>query len=195
MKTFAVLGTVFLFLLLTIPVAQLKAQEHEDDRNGAKSQPQQDENKPPTAKPQEDHRREQSTPEPKANRPDQERSDQERGRQPQATPPQHEARTPAETGRNESRPAQAQRGKRIPEDRFRASFGPRHTLRLRRDEVINNPRPIITYGGYSFELLEPWPAEWSFDNDCYIDFVDDQYYLFNPARPGMRVALVVVNVD
>jgi len=194
MKTFAVFGTA-LFLLLTISVPRLKAQEHQDDRNGAKSQPQQDQNQPPTARPEEDRSREPSTPEPKTNRPDQERSDQEKARQPQATPPQHEARTPAETGRNESRPAEAQRGKRIPDDRFRASFGPRHTFRLHRDEVVNNPRPVITYSGYSFELLEPWPGEWSFDNACYIDFVDDQYYLFNPARPGMRIALVVVTVD
>ena len=195
MKTFAVLGTAFLFLLLTISVPRLQAQEHEDDRNGAKSQPQQDDNKQPTARPQEDRSREQSTQAPKANRPDQERSDQERARQTQATPPQHDAHTPAETGRDESRPAEAQRGKRIPDDRFRASFGPRHTFRLRRQEVINNPRPVITYGGYSFELLEPWPAGWSFDDDCYINYVDDQYYLFNPARPGMHIALVVVNVD
>src|SRR5215469_1075382 len=195
MKTFAVLGAAFLFLLLTISVPRLKAQGHEDDRNGAKSQPQQDENKPPTARPEADRSREESTPEPKTSRPDQERSDQERARQPQATPPQHQGRTPPETGRNESRPAEAQRGKRIPDDRFRASFGPRHTFRLRRDEVINNPRPVITYGSYSFELLEPWPAVWSFDDDCYIDFLDNQYYLFDPAHSGMRIALVVVNVD
>ena len=198
MKTFAVLGSAFLFLLLTTSVPRLQAQAHEDERNGAKSQQQQqqpDDNKPPAARPQEDRSHQPSTREPKANRPDQDRSDQERARQPQTTPPQHEGRTPAETGRNESRPAEAQRGKRIPDDRFRASFGRSHTFRLRRDEVINNPRPVITYSGYSFELLEPWPAEWSFDDDCYIDFVDDQYYLFNPARPGMRIALVVVNVD
>ena len=194
MKPFAVLGTACLFLLLTISVPRLKAQEHEDEHNGAKSQPQQDEKQQPTAKPQEDRGREQSTQEPKANRQDQERSDQQKARQPQATPPQHEERTPAQTQPNESRPPEAQRGKRIPDDRFRSSFGPHHTFRLRRDE-INNPRPVITYGGYSFELLEPWPAEWSFDDDCYIDYVDDQYYLFNPARPGMRIALVLVNVD
>lgn len=195
MKTFAALGAAFLFLLLTVAVPRLKAQEREDDRDGAKSGQQQDDNKQPTAKPQEDRSRQQSTQEPRANRPDQERSDQEKARQGEATRPQHEERTTSQTERNESRPAEAERGKRIPDDRFRASFGPRHTFRLRRDEVINNSRPVVTYGGYSFELLAPWPAGWSFDDDCYIDYRDDQYYLLNPVRPGIRIALVVVNVD
>ena len=206
MKTFAAFGTTFLFLLLTVSVPRLIAQEHENERNGAKSEQQQDENRQPTARPQsepqrdenkqptatpgEDRRHEPSTQEPRANRPDQERSDQEKTRQPEATHPQHEQAEP-----NESRPAKAQRGKRIPDDQFRASFGRHHTFRLRRDEVINNPRPVITYSGYSFELLEPWPQEWSFDDDCYIDYVDDQYYLFTPVHPGMRMALIVVNVD
>jgi len=210
MKTFAAFGTTFLFLILSVSVPRPLAQEHENGRNGANSQPQQDENRQPTARPQsepqrdenkqttttpqEDRRREPSTPEPRANRPDQERSDQEKARQPEPHPQQQE-RTPAQTERNESRPAEAQRGKRIPDDHFRASFGPRHTFRLRREEVINNPRPVITYSGYSFELLEPWPQEWSFDDDCYIVYVDDQYYLFNPVHPGMRIALIVVNVD
>lgn len=180
MKTFAALGAAFLFLLLTVAVPRLKAQEREDDRDGAKSGQQQDDNKQPTAKPQEDRSRQQSTQEPRANRPDQERSDQEKARQGE---------------RNESRPAEAERGKRIPDDRFRASFGPHHTFRLRRDEVINNSRPVVTYGGYSFELLEPWPAGWSFDDACYIDYLDDQYYLLDPVHPGIRIALVVVNVD
>lgn len=202
MKTFAAFGTTFLFLLLTVSVPRLIAQEHENERNGAKSEAQQeenrqptarpesgqqrDENKPQTATPQDDRRHEPATQEPRANRPDQERSDQERTRPPEATHPQHE---------NESRPAEAQRGKRIPDDHFRASFGRNHTFRLRREQVINNPRPVITHGGYSFELLEPWPQEWSFDDDCYIDYMDDQYYLFNPVHPGMRIALIVVNVD
>lgn len=194
MKGFAALGTAFLFLLLTVSLPRLEAQEHENDRNG-KSEPQQDDNRQPTARPQEDRSRQPSAQEPRANQPDEERSDQERARQPQATRPPHEERTPAQTERDQTRPAEAQRGKRIPDDRFRASFGPRHTFRLRRNEVINNPRPVITYGGYSFELLDPWPAEWSFDDDCYIDYVDDQYYLFNPAHAAMRIALIVVNVD
>ena len=195
MKSFAALGTAFLFLLLAVSVPPLKAQEHENDRDGAKSEPQQDDNQQPPARPQEDRSRQPSTQEPKANRSDEERSDEEKTRQPEATRPQHEERTPAQTEGNETRPAEAQRGKRIPDDRFRASFGPRHPFRLHRDQVINNPRPVITYGGYSFELLDPWPAEWSFDDDCYIDYVDDQYYLFNPAHAGMRIALIVVNVD
>lgn len=195
MKSFAALGTAFLFLVLTVSLLRLEAQQRENDRNGAKSEQPRDDTQQPIAGPPEDRSPQPSAQEPGANRPDEERSDQEKDRQPQTTRPPQEERTPAQTERTQTRPAEAQRGKRIPDDRFRASFGPRHTFRLRRQEVINTPRPVITYGGYSFELLDPWPAEWSFDEDCYIDYVDDQYYLFNPAHAGMRVALIVVNVD
>lgn len=210
MKTLAALGTAFLLLLLTASVPRLKAQEQENDRN-SKSEQQQDDNKKPTAKPQqqendkkqptarpqEDRSHEQSKQEPKANRQDQERSDQDRARQGQAAPPEHQQqeRTPVQAERNDRRPAEGQRGQRIPDDRFRASFGSRHTFHLRREEVINNPRPVIAYGGYSFELLEPWPAGWSFDDGCYIDYVDEQYYLLDPVHPEVRIALVVVNAD
>jgi hypothetical protein len=205
MKTLAALATAFLLMWFTASVPQLKAQEHENDRNGAKSEPNQDNRGQPETRPQEDRSRDQSAQEPRSTRPDQERSDQERSRQPQAARPQQEPRTPGQTERNENRPAQternqrrpveAERGKRIPDDRFRASFGPSHKFHVRREEVVNNPQPVIVYSGYSFELLQSWPADWSYDDDCYIDYVDDQYFLFDPFHPGLRIALIVVNVD
>jgi hypothetical protein len=193
MKTFAALGTAFLFLLLTASVPRLKAQEHENQGDGANREPQ-DENRLPTARPQQDRSNPSPQP-PRANQPDQELSEQERPQPLEATPPRQEEPTPAQTERDQPRPPEAQHGKRIPDDRFRASFGPRHKFRVRREEVINNPRPVITSAGYSFELLEPWPREWSFTDVCYIDYADDQYYLFNPLHAGMRIALIVVSVD
>ncbi len=82
------------------------------------------------------------------------------------------------------------RSARIPDDRFRAHFGHEHRF------AINHPvfvagRPRFQYGGYWFEILDPWPADWSYSDECYIDYVDDGYYLFDPLHPGFRIAVVI----
>jgi len=89
-------------------------------------------------------------------------------------------------------PMQAQRGKRIPDDRFRSNFGREHHFHVDRTRVVNVSQPVVVYGGYSFQLVDAWPAEWSYDDDCYIDYVDDGYYLFDVRHPGIRIAVFVV---
>lgn len=57
--------------------------------------------------------------------------------------------------------------------------------------------PRFQYGGYWFDILDPYPYYWG-DNwyetdDVYVDYVDDGYYLFNrryPGRPGIAVRIV-----
>jgi hypothetical protein len=82
-------------------------------------------------------------------------------------------------------------GGRIPDDHFRAHFGREHHFRVSRPVIIEG-RPRFQYSGYWFEILDPWPVGWSYDDECYIDYVDDGYYLFDPRYPGVRAALVVV---
>ena len=36
-------------------------------------------------------------------------------------------------------------------------------------------RPQFQYGGYSFVLADAWPADWSYDDDCYIDYIDGEF--------------------
>jgi hypothetical protein len=88
--------------------------------------------------------------------------------------------------------AHAQRGKMIPEEKFRASFGRQHTFRVQRTQVINNPQPVVVFAGYSFQFIDPWPAAWAFDDDCYIEYVDGEYFLFDVLHPEVRVAVFVV---
>jgi hypothetical protein len=88
--------------------------------------------------------------------------------------------------------ARGQRGQRIPDEKFRASFGREHRFHVRREEIINRPQPVIIYGGYNFQLVDAWPAEWSYDDDVYVDYVDDGYYLFDPIHPGFRIAVIVI---
>jgi len=82
------------------------------------------------------------------------------------------------------------RGGRIPDDKFRAQFGREHHFNAR--SVIVQGRPQFQYGGYTFELVDAWPAEWAYTDDCYIDYIDGEYYLIDLFHPGIRLAVVVV---
>ncbi len=84
----------------------------------------------------------------------------------------------------------AGRGGHIPDDKFRANFGRGHTFRA--NTVIVSGRPQFQYGGYSFELVDAWPAGWAYTDDCYIDYIDGQYFLFDLLHPGVRIAVFVV---
>jgi hypothetical protein len=83
---------------------------------------------------------------------------------------------------------------RIPDSQFKAKFGHQHSFAVNRvvTETTIVPRQTqFVYGGYTFVFLDPWPAAWMFTDDCYIDYVDDQYFLFDPLHPEIRVALLI----
>jgi hypothetical protein len=91
-------------------------------------------------------------------------------------------------------PAHAQpagQGGRIPDDKFRAHFGRSHTFHPSRPQVVNG-QPQFQYGGYSFIMVEAWPVGWAYSDDCYIDYVDGEYFLFDLLHPGVRISLTVV---
>jgi hypothetical protein len=81
--------------------------------------------------------------------------------------------------------------RRIDDEHFRAHFGREHHFAVRHVEVVGG-RPHFAYGGYNFEIAEPWPAGWAYTDNCYIDFVDGGYFLFNLKHPGVRVAVTVL---
>jgi cytoskeletal protein RodZ len=126
---------------------------------------------------------------------------------------QEEVKPPKE--KNEARPAneqhgqersrqQAQQGQharpagksaRIPEQKFKASFGRQHSFAVNR--IINTTTIVpnqtqFVISGFTFVFLDPWPVGWAFTDDCFIEFVDDDYFLFDAFHPGVRVALFVV---
>jgi hypothetical protein len=85
------------------------------------------------------------------------------------------------------------RGRHIPDEQFHFHFGREHRFHVQRTEIVNVSQPVVVYSGYSFQLVDPWPADWSYDDDCYIDYIDDQYYLFDVMHPGIRIAVFVVD--
>jgi len=159
--------------------------------------------------PQDQKAKDKDRAEPKQNdetrRPDENRRDdsrhdarqQENREHPEATRPQEQTRPeeqarPEVRGDHQQRRAEGHRGQRIPEKKFRVSFGREHHFHVERARIMNQSQPQFVYSGYTFELAEPWPAEWSFDDDCYIDYVDDDYYLFDTFHPGIRILVFVI---
>lgn len=82
------------------------------------------------------------------------------------------------------------RGGHIPDDKFRASFGHGHHFNAK--TVIVQGQPQFQYGGYTFEFVDAWPPDWAYTDDCYVDYIDGEYFLFDLMHPGVRIALFVV---
>jgi hypothetical protein len=123
-------------------------------------------------------------------------------REPQAKPEQHgngtgqqhAQRTPAEEQRQRAVPAlrlSARGSGRIPDERFRSNFGREHEFRIG-DPTLVGGFSRFAYGGYSFGFIQPWPEGWYYTDDVYVDYIDGDYYLYNPYYPGVRVSISVV---
>ncbi|MGB0012311.1 MAG: hypothetical protein WBQ03_11945 [Candidatus Sulfotelmatobacter sp.] len=81
--------------------------------------------------------------------------------------------------------------RRISDEHFHAQFGREHYFAVGRVTLVAG-HPHFAYGGYRFEIGQPWPARWAYTDHCYIDFVEGRYFLFNARYPGVRVAVAVV---
>lgn len=81
--------------------------------------------------------------------------------------------------------------RRIADEHFRAHFGREHHFAVRNVTVVEG-RPRFEYSGYRFEVVQAWPVGWAYTDDCYIDFVDGEYYMFNLRHPGVRIAVNVL---
>lgn len=107
---------------------------------------------------------------------------------------QHAQRTPDEEKRQRSEPALrlSVRGEgRIPEERFRSNFGREHNFRIGSPIMVGG-YSRFQYGGFSFGFVQPWPDGWYYTDDVYVDYIDGEYFLFNPYYPDVRVSISVV---
>jgi len=110
------------------------------------------------------------------------------------TPPKPEKAKPKEEGKREKTNTGAQAssektrhgGRRIPDPQFRASFGREHSVRVQRGERR------FQSNGFVFEVVEIWPVDWIFEDECYIDYIDDDYYLVDVVHPEHRIVVIVV---
>jgi hypothetical protein len=182
-----------MLLLLNPAVLSFGQQDKKDDE----AKPAQQENKPSDLKPAEskpDHRAQEDK------RSQEMRNKEDKDQKKNA----NDETSRAEQGKNKASQDDHNRGiasaqerggarsrQRIPDDKFRAHFGREHRFRPSRPVIVEN-RPRIQYGGYAFEFVDAWPVGWSYDDDCYIDYIDGEYFLFDVLHPGVRIALVVV---
>jgi hypothetical protein len=92
-------------------------------------------------------------------------------------------------------PRPAGKSAHIPDPKFKANFGRQHAFKVNQvittTTIVPNQTQFV-YSGYTFIFLDPWPAGWLFADDCYVDFIDDEYFLIDVFHPGVRVALFVV---
>jgi hypothetical protein len=142
------------------------------------AKPKQDEAKPPhqdEAKP------------PKAEKSEEKQQQKQEQKEPQDQFKSNQQSHPQQQRAGDARPAG--KGGHIPDDKFRAHFGRSHTFAAR--TVIVSGQPQFQYSGYTFELVDPWPQGWAYTDDCYIDYIDGEYFLFDLLHPGVRIAVTV----
>jgi hypothetical protein len=79
---------------------------------------------------------------------------------------------------------------RIPDDRFRASFGRGHTFHVSRADFTGGSRRF-QYGGFWFAMVNPWPVAWLYTDAVYVDYMNGGYFLCDPVHPGVYVSITV----
>jgi hypothetical protein len=85
-------------------------------------------------------------------------------------------------------------GYRVPDARFRSYYGSGHAFRIFSLPVMFvGGHRRFQYGGFWFGLIDPWPEYWASDwydnDDVYVDYYGDGYYLFNRRYPRDRIAI------
>lgn len=115
----------------------------------------------------------------------QEKQEKEQAKRNQENRDQKEA---VQTNDTHARPAG--KSAHIPDDKFRSHFGQSHKFVIQRTTVQGQSG--FVYGGYSFVFVDPWPVGWAYTDDCYVDYIDGEYFLFDLLHPGVRIALFVV---
>jgi hypothetical protein len=81
---------------------------------------------------------------------------------------------------------------RIPDDKFKAHFGREHTFTVNHPTIVGG-QPRFQYSGYWFSISQAWPVGWAYTDQCYIDYIDGEYILFDVLHPGVQVVLVIVD--
>ena len=187
------LGAGLLGLLLGTCGVMTAQDGHDEAKPQQQEEPKQDEAKPPRqqnepreAKPS----REQEQPKAQEAKPsnNQKQDEKQNGEMRSGKEQDHAAQN---NGGDHAARGSEQRGQRIPDDKFRSNFGRQHTFRVRTQVVEGQPR--FQYSGYWFALATPWPGDWDYADDCYVDYIDGEYVLIDLRHPGVQLALIVVD--
>ena len=182
-------STSLLLLLLTSAAPMLAQEERHDNGGKPAAQEEKHDQNPDVRKDQDRDLKRDQSPDMKQD----EKKDRAQGEKAQDRTQDRRADERAQD-RDQARDraqADARQDRRIPDDKFRASFGREHTFRIERPVIVEGA-PRFQYAGYWFVIAQPWPEGWSYDDDVYIDYVDDGYWILSPVHPGLRIALTLV---
>jgi len=178
MKLFAVVGTAGLAALLSISMP-VYAQDESHPQEDKRTQPDGKDARP--ADRQDDKRVDQDKDKKQDEHTDRQ-ADQDRDKHPDQQ---------ARQGDHHDQPVQGRQGGRIPDDRFRASFGRQHTFSIGQPVIVSGT-PRFQYGGYWFVIAQPWPGGWGYSDPVYVDYIDGEYFLLSPVHPGVQIAINVI---
>jgi hypothetical protein len=182
MKLVGVISTAVLSLTLGAAAPAYAQQEQHDQQQEQKAQGEK------KAQPDKPAKQEQKT----AQQQDKNTKQVEKSAQQQDKNARQEDKS-AEQHAQQAQPGQqAQRaggngGGRIPDERFRASFGREHTFRVSQADYSRDRR--FQYGGYWFGFVDPWPANWLYTQEVFVVEIGGVYYLCNPMYPGVNITL------
>ena len=187
------LGAGLLGLLLGTCGVMTAQEGHDEAKPQQQEEPKQDEAKPPrqqNAPPEAKPSREQEQPKAQEAKPsnNQKQDEKQNGEMRSGKEQDHAVQN---NGGDHAARGSEQRGQRIPDDKFRSNFGRQHTFRVRTQVVEGQPR--FQYSGYWFALATPWPGDWDYADDCYVDYIDGEYVLIDLRHPGVQLALIVVD--
>ncbi len=182
MKLTAVQSTAILFLLagaLVPGYAQEREQEKKPEEKQQQAKPAQRRQQAKPAKQTQQARKQQAKP---AQQPQRAASRQQAkpAQQPRGQEQQRASRGPQTAAGNGS----------IPEARFRANFGSGHTFHVSRSQFVNGSGRF-QYGGFWFNVVDPWPVGWLYTDSVYVDFLNGGYFLCDPVHPGVYISLNV----
>jgi hypothetical protein len=180
MKLLTKVGVGVLSAILGVPAVML-----------AQDEPKQDE--PKQQEPRPDPKTQDEAKPPKQEQPKPE-SKQDEVKPPKESKPSKEQEAKPAPGQQEQGAAPAAKPVKsghIPDKKFRQSFGRAHTVVINQPVIVEG-QPRFQYGGYWFIIDDPWPAGWLYTDECYIDYVDGEYVLFDLLHPGVSIVLTVV---
>jgi hypothetical protein len=189
MKIIEVLSTAILFLLPGAIAPAYAQGQHEEEKQPQQKEQQQAKpaQQQQAAKPAQQPQRTQQQQPAKA-------APQQRAEHQQTAKPAQQAAKPAQQPQRAQGQQQASRVQpaaghgRIPDARFRASFGSGHTFHVNRSEFAGGSRRF-QYGGYWFALVDPWPVAWLYTDDVYVDYMNGGYFLCDPVHPGVYLSI------
>jgi hypothetical protein len=187
MQAFRFLNLAILSALLTSSAALYAQDEKQEEKPPRQEEPrpqaQQDEAKPP----RQDEARPPKQDEVKPTKQEKQEQEQEQKQSNDQVKQERQAHPEQQADRGRA----AGKSAHIPDDKFRGHFGRGHTFNVKQTVIVEG-QPRFQYGGYYFALVDGWPVGWAYTDDCYIDYIDGEYFLLDLLHPGVRVAVFVV---